>query len=183
MKLFAAIAMPVAWAIYGVGPALHHATLATALALALLAAAFVPRPKLAKPIDLATAFFFAVVLIGIDGLRLPWLAAVEKGLAPSLFALLAFGSLGVGRPFTVPYAKEVAPREAWGTPLFLIVNRILTACWGGAFVAMAALRFAPIRPEWIGALACGAILGAMLLLTKVFPDWYQARHDDDGNPK
>ncbi|MFC8510089.1 hypothetical protein ACFU3J_27370 [Streptomyces sp. NPDC057411] len=48
-------------------------------------------------------------------------------------AAVAWGSLAVGRPFTLGIARASVPAEHWDNPLFRRVNRVITAVWATAF--------------------------------------------------
>jgi hypothetical protein len=52
-----------------------------------------------------------------------------------LYAAGAWGSILIGKPFTLQYARESTPPEYWRTAGFLRDNRIITAIWGLAFTA------------------------------------------------
>ena len=41
-------------------------------------------------------------------------------------------------PFTEEYARQTTPRQYWGSPTFKKINRVLSAAWGVAIVAMGA---------------------------------------------
>ncbi len=43
-------------------------------------------------------------------------------------------------PFTEQFARDVTPREDWASPVFLQINRVLSAAWGVAIVALGASR-------------------------------------------
>lgn len=55
-------------------------------------------------------------------------------------AATAWGSLALGRPFTLGIARTQTPEHVWKSPLFLRVNRVITAVWAAAFTLM--------RPRW-----------------------------------
>jgi intracellular septation protein A len=61
-------------------------------------------------------------------------------LTPATLALAAAVSIAVRRPFTMPFAKRVAPREFWETPMFMHINVVLSAVWATSFAAMAAVN-------------------------------------------
>lgn len=63
----------------------------------------------------------------------------------SAFAAVAWATLIAGFPFTIQYAREHAPPEAWPTPLFRQINVTLTLAWALIFTF-------------------GAILGAVTLV-------------------
>ena len=50
-----------------------------------------------------------------------------------LFAIVGWATLAAGFPFTVQYARERAPREAWDSPLFARINTTLTIMWAIVF--------------------------------------------------
>lgn len=49
----------------------------------------------------------------------------------------AWGSLAVGKPFTLGIARTKAPEEVWRTPLFYRVNAVVTTVWATAFTLAA----------------------------------------------
>ena len=48
------------------------------------------------------------------------LLVVDTGLLP-----IVVGSLAVGQPFTLQYAREVTSSEVWSSPAFMAVNRTI----------------------------------------------------------
>jgi len=50
-----------------------------------------------------------------------------------VFAVVAWATLAAGFPFTVQYARESVPREAWNSPLFARINSTLTVMWATIF--------------------------------------------------
>ena len=91
--------------------------------------------------------------------------------------LVVLVSIVIRRPFTLPYAREEAPREVWNTPAFIKTNYIITAVWALAFAVMVGadlvMLYLPNLPLKIGiGVTILAIVGAMR-----FTSWYtdQAR--------
>ncbi len=66
-----------------------------------------------------------------------FLARYGRAIATAGLALIAFGSLAVGHPFTAQYAREQVDRSVWDSETFRVLNRRFTALWGAAFLAMA----------------------------------------------
>jgi hypothetical protein len=67
-----------------------------------------------------TAFFAALAVVGLlasPGL-IRWLELWAGEITDVSLALFVITTLIVRKPFTLPYAKEQAPEEFWGTPLF-----------------------------------------------------------------
>jgi len=50
-----------------------------------------------------------------------------------VFAAVAWTTLAAGLPFTIQYARESVPREAWNSPLFVHINTTLTVMWATIF--------------------------------------------------
>jgi hypothetical protein len=93
--------------------------------------------------------------------------AVDLG----LLAIIV-GSLAVGQPFTMQYARERVAEEVWQRPLFASVNRRITLGWAGAFAVLAAAHaavvFVPGVPVWADvAVTIGALAAAVR-----FSTWY-----------
>jgi hypothetical protein len=75
-------------------------------------------------------------------------------LVPATLTIAALWSVAAGRPFTIDFAKRVAPREYWDTPLFLHVNMVLTMVWAASFAVSAVvmggvLALAPRAAGWL----------------------------------
>lgn len=91
-------------------------------------------------LDAAALLFFAVLFVlalVLDRAALQPLEDRAQLLSSVVIAVVALGSLAVGRPFTEFYAKKEVPKEVWGTPTFKQVNRVLTGLWGVVFVVIA----------------------------------------------
>ena len=92
--------------------------------------------------------------------------------------LVVLVSIALRRPFTLPYAREGAPREIWNTPAFLRTNDIITAVWALAFAVMVGadlvMLYLPDLPLKVGiGTTILAIVGAMRF-TSWYPDRVQA---------
>ena len=90
-------------------------------------------------------------------------------------SLLAWGSLAIGIPFTIQYAREHVPPEHWHSPTFVRVNQILSGAWGMNFVAQTMVwKWQAESPEnavpvWIST----TLTVATLIFTARFPAWYK----------
>ncbi|MER8041522.1 hypothetical protein [Streptomyces sp. NPDC094032] len=64
-------------------------------------------------------------------------------------AAVAWGSLAVGRPFTLGIARTSVPAELWDNPLFRRVNVVITRVWAAAFTVggVGAVWLRHARPE------------------------------------
>lgn len=105
----------------------------------------------------------ATGLLGFDG---PLWAIWEVNNAGLL--LIALGSLAIGLPFTLQYAREEVAPELWGNPVFLSVNRRITAAWAAAFAVMLVAQL-PEVPSTAGTVVTILALVAAWKFTKWYP--------------
>jgi hypothetical protein len=97
------------------------------------------RPKI---MELGTVAFFLIIgllSLFVDRQDARWLEDWSQVISSGALALIALGSLAIGRPFTLEYAKDHTPKEMWTKPGFIHVNQVLTAVWGIVFVISAVL--------------------------------------------
>ncbi|MFI1368973.1 hypothetical protein [Streptomyces griseochromogenes] len=88
----------------------------------------------AQVIECSAALFFAVYAAA--AFAAPGSAAVAhygSPLSSVWLAATAWGSLALGRPFTLGIARTQVPEHVWNSPLFVRVNRVITAVWAVAF--------------------------------------------------
>lgn len=152
----------VPWIVFSVvaGPSTWAWAALAALACALVLS--VPdwrRSRSISILDAAALAFFAVLVVLALVLPRATLQPIEDRaqlISSVVIALVALGSLAIGRPFTEFYAKKQAPPEVWNTPTFMKVNRVLTGLWGGVFVlnalcdaAVAYLGASPDVFNWV----------------------------------
>lgn len=64
----------------------------------------------------------------------------------SMFSVMTWASILIGRPFTLQFARESAPREHWESPEFLRTNLIISAFWGMAFLLNLVLVIIALTP-------------------------------------
>jgi hypothetical protein len=126
-------------------------------------------------LDGAAIVFFAVIAIlalVLDRAALQPLEDRAQLLSSVVIAVVAFGSLAAGRPFTEYYAKQTTPREYWHSPTFRRINRVLTAVWGGVFVLNALCDLA--AGFWGGSSdVFNWVLPVILIVAAVrFTSWY-----------
>ncbi|MEU2390987.1 hypothetical protein [Streptomyces sp. NPDC007369] len=111
-------------------------SLAAAVALVVLGRV-VNRGSSWKLLELADVVFFgAMTVIGAlasEGTR-TWLETYAGEVANFTLTTIAFGSMAVGIPFTLQYAREQTDPSVWNTPAFLRTNYMITGVWGLAFL-------------------------------------------------
>ena len=139
------------WIVYGLLSATGHAGAAYAGGLIASLCQTAPqwRARRLKIMDGVTLLFFlagTVFTLAFHSTLFPRNGSV---LIWGTFALIAWGSLLAGSPFTAEYARDAVPREYWANPAFLRVNVAITAVWGAVFVLNAALAVTVAsRPGW-----------------------------------
>ncbi|MFE3602467.1 hypothetical protein [Streptomyces sp. NPDC059142] len=155
--------------------------LSLACAVAVVLAGRIWRPhgswKLLEVCDVA---FFGVLAV-VGALATPgalrWLETYAGEIANLALVVIAFGSMALRSPFTLPYAREQVPRAHWGSPVFLRTNYLITGVWGAAFlVAAVAGGYADLvqhDPDniWTGWIVQIAAIVVALRFTR----WYPAR--------
>lgn len=121
-----------------------------------------------------TLAFFAAVTVATLGFHNESVDRNFSTLANATLAVAAWGSLLVGKPFTLAAARQQTDPEHWGTPLFMRVNALISAAWATAFTVNAATSWAVARyplPDWVGY----GIPTATIVAAIVFSSWYPDR--------
>jgi len=124
------------WILFGIFAGHSLIELEIALLLSLVISVIVGyrdmRGKLIVPCVTFSFFLFMVIALIVLQLYsiIPYI-----GMASNLVLTgIAFGSLAIGTPFTIQYAKRDVPKERWENPVFIHINKILTSFWGVLFL-------------------------------------------------
>jgi len=162
--------------------ALGERWLVPALLLALVTAAVTTfrefRRGSPKILDIVTLAFFVCIVVGVVGFRWMALATHMSLLVNITLMAIAWGSLLVGTPFTIQYAREQVAPELWHSPAFLRTNQCITAVWGLEFFLAALVstyRWLSGDPSLVWKYAWVPLLVLAVLFTTYFPAWYKAR--------
>lgn len=130
----------VPWIVFSVvaGPSTWMwAALAALVCSLVLAVPDLRRNRSISILDGAGLVFFAVLVVLALVLDRATLQPIEDRaqlISSVVIALVALGSLALGRPFTEYYARQQTPRQYWNSPTFKQINRVITGVWGGVFV-------------------------------------------------
>lgn len=156
---------------FGVTPGLIAAAV---LALAMLLQDVLMRGKQAKVLEVGTVLLFGG-LAAISLLVKPaWSVILVRLMVDAGLFSVVLLSLMIRQPFTLQYAREQAPKEVWGEPIFVRLNYVLTTVWALAFLIMAGadvfMMEARTAPMWIGVAASLAALGGAGAFTSWYPD-------------
>ncbi|KJK43930.1 hypothetical protein ACFCYM_35160 [Streptomyces sp. NPDC056254] len=177
------------WIVFSllVGPGRFELAVGLALAAAVTLIAvghLVHRGSSWKLLELADVVFFAsMAVIGAlaDEGTLRWLETYAGEVANIALTVIAFGSMAVGMPFTIQYAREQVDPSLWHTRGFLRTNYMITGAWGIAFlIAAAAGAYGDLvlhNPDniWTGWIIQILAIVAAVKFTVWYPDVARAR--------
>ena len=122
------------WVIFGVASGFNHWRVAAGGGLILCVVYLVLLTRRGASIklpDCATLAFFVIASVMIVGLRSTTFTVYSAVVVWACFAVAAWGSVAIGRPFTAAYARESAPTEFWEHPVFIRLNLLMTLVWCG----------------------------------------------------
>ena len=171
------------------------ALIAVALTLAsVLANARKHGPKI---LNLGTLVLFGAIAVagfvgGPDTDR--WLYDWGVPLVGVVLGLYVLATVPV-MPFTAEYARQSTPRQYWGSPTFVKINRVLSTAWGVAILVMGLMsvavtalgdktrvlqddQYVDLALNWILPIA---IVWFMIKFTATYPDKVTA-HAGQGDP-
>jgi hypothetical protein len=123
------------WLSYGFLSGAHH-WLMGALSGMVISSAIVVleyRRRAVKLMDLTAVAYFSAAAIGIFVGARELVLRYHLPMVWGVFAAVAWLTIFLDQPFTQQYARETAPRELWGAPLFHRMNRELTMVWAVIF--------------------------------------------------
>lgn len=129
-------------------------------------------------LEYGTIVFFAA--LGILAFTQPDSGLKSYGSALSMgwLALIAWVSIAVRRPFTLGFARRMAPPEVWDTPLFRRINVVLTAAWASSFTLTAIAQAAISALGWSVVVSILIQLAGFILpvrFTAAYPERARAR--------
>lgn len=94
--------------------------------------------------------------------------------------LVTLGSILIGKPFTLQYAREVVDAETLKVPGFIRANYIITSAWTLSTLLMMlgniALIYVPGLPLWSGLLIAFAARNSAMYFTKWYPEYRKAKY-------
>ncbi len=154
---------------------------ATAGALVVAAAALWAsgRSSSTDMFTVAAVGFFAALTVVAFVAPTSGLHRYVGALTPAALCVAAVVSIAIGQPFTVPFAKRVAPAEFWDTPMFMHINVVLTAVWAASFAAVAAVIAAVLafHPQADGLIVLAQVAGFVIpmRISRRYPASVRAR--------
>ncbi|MCP4544077.1 MAG: SCP2 sterol-binding domain-containing protein [Chloroflexi bacterium] len=135
-----------------------------------------------KILDAVSLVFLAVAAFVTLVLHSDMLVFYGGVLSDATLALMAWGSLIVGNPFTYDYAKEDWDKAFWDNPIFIKTNQIITTVWGMIFTVQALVGGPAmvLGLEGTARIILVAVIPRSLLAIGIFvsvwfPGWYPQR--------
>lgn len=115
--------------------------------------------------------FFTAATVAVLGFHDMWTVRHLGVLANGALAVGAWGTLAIGKPFTLEYARAHTDPSKWSDPLFVRVNVQLTSAWATAFTLNTVAAWVQMKhlwPEWL----CHAVSYTVLVATAALTSWY-----------
>jgi intracellular septation protein A len=172
------------WIVFGFASGFNHWRVATGggLILCVVYLAMAVRAGISIKLTDWTTLTIFVIGAGLTiGLRSPVFPIYGAVIIWSCFALGAWGSVAIGRPFTAAYARENAPREFWEHPIFIRLNLLMTLVWCGLMTVNIGFAVAGVmiggnlaKPLLSFALPAGLLVSGFVFNGR-FPARYLAR--------
>ena len=165
------------WILFGIlaGPSLTRLEVALAVALAATLALGLKQLRQGFFLTWGSLLFFFLSFILVAFLKNLWVAEHMDLLARATLAVIAWGSIIAGRPFTLQYARESVPEAYWQTPEFIYTGYFISIVWGIIFlIALGASLFRPYLDQMAGWLYPLLATGTMFLGI-IFTQWYVHR--------
>ena len=172
------------WIVYGFASGFKHWRVASGggLILCIVSLALAARGgRSIKLMDWTTLTFFAIASVLTSGIRSTTFPVYNAVVVWSCFAIAAWSSVIVGRPFTEVYARENAPPEFWNNPVFVRLNLIMTLVWCSlmtvniGFAAIGVIIGGKLAPPLFGFAMPTALLICGFIFNSHFPGPYLAR--------
>jgi len=137
------------------------------------------KTKIMDTVSLVVLAAFAFVTLVLRSDVLVFYGGIVSDAA---LALMAWGSLLLGNPFTYDYAKEDWDEAFWDNPIFIKTNQIITAVWGFIFAVQVLIGGIALAMNLGGAariILVGIVPRALPVLgiffSTWFPNWYPQR--------
>ena len=148
---------------------------AAAVATVLLFVDLVVRRRRAKILELGTLGLFGGLALYVTLSSAHWsVASVRLAVDAGLLSIV-LGSMMLGQPFTIQYAREELGDSAQRQPGFIRFNYFATAVWAVAFGIMVAVDCAWVMLPGFSPTVVLVVSVAAVLAALRFPRWYVRR--------
>lgn len=130
--------------------------------------------RVPKLLDTGTAFLF-VAMVAFWLVEHPaWTVWNVRLVADMGLLLLVVWSIAIGRPFTLPYAREHVDAALWDAPSFAVTNRVISEVWALALLVVVIADALMATTHADRRIGVGLIVAAVLAAMK-FTQWYPRR--------
>jgi hypothetical protein len=128
-----------------------------------------------KVLEVGTLFLFAG-LASYAYLENPgWSVLAVRLRVDAGLLMLIIATLAIGRPFTLPYAKEQVAPEIWSSPEFKRTNNVISLAWATAFALMVSADLLMLyRPDVSTRIGIFLTIASLVAAYK-FTAWYPER--------
>lgn len=164
------------WIVFGIISGHSLASLEIALGVSLVLTILISYRDLKKKmiVSWVTLIYFLITCLLVIVLHqyaiIPFIGIASS----AVLTLIAFGTIAVGLPFTMQYARQEVPQERWNDPVFIRINRDMTAGWGLLFLVgliNSVIQFS--YPDFLGILG-DAVMYITIVVGMVFTMKYPA---------
>jgi hypothetical protein len=164
------------WIVFGIIAGHTLASLEIALGISLILTVLISYKDLKKKmiVSWVTLIYFLITCFLVIVLHqyaiIPFIGIASS----AVLTLIAFGTIAAGLPFTMQYARQEVPQERWNDPIFVKINRELTAGWGLLFLVgliNSLIQYA--YPDFLGLLG-DAMMYITIVVGMVFTMKYPA---------
>lgn len=132
-----------------------------------------------KVLEAGAALLFVVLAVVASFVRPDWSLFEVRVVVDLGLVGIAGGSILIGRPFTIQYAREQVPPEHWTQPLFIAANNRISAVWTAAFVVetlcSACIAWVPGVPSVLPLVVNLLALAGAVAFTVEYPKRLRAR--------
>jgi uncharacterized membrane protein len=115
-----------------------------------------------------TFIFFILSFITAVLMKNMWVASHLSVLSFMTLAAVTWGSLLIGEPFTLQYAKEDVERSLWDNKSFIHTNQVITAFWGVIFLINLGINYYKLNHQEVVGWAFLAANWILIIMGLVF---------------
>lgn len=133
------------------------------------------RDRTIKVLELGTFLLFAGLVVYAWFAKPTWSIPQIRLRVDGGLLLIVLGSMAIGKPFTLQYAREKVAPELWTSPTFIRTNYIITAVWAAAFAIIVLADLALIKMPDMPVRRAVVITILALYAAAKFTVWYPKR--------
>jgi len=92
-----------------------------------------------------------------------------------MFAITAFLTVVVNKPFTLSRSKLNTPEEFWEHPFFLLINKRISMYWALSFVVNGSVMLLDYQFPWLSLIFTYLVLSSAIVFSDLYPGYFQAK--------